>query len=328
MANLKEIKNSLIKFDGRLWSILKSIRPRQWLKNFALFAPALFSGQLFEPKILNRLLLGFVLYSLASSGAYLFNDVIDAKKDRSHPFKKLRPIAAGKISAKLALTLSFTLSSSALYLAYLTSNRFFFLSLVFFILLQFAYSLFFRNQIIIDALLVALTFLTRVFAGSFVIGASISSWLILSTVGVSLLLAFGKRRSERTLLASGDARFQSTPHPTRTTLLHYPDTLLDSMISVSASFTIISYSLFSFQISPRNPNSFLTFLLPPTLSAPKWMMLTIPFVIYGVARYLYVIYEKKEGESPERVLISDLPLLFTIISWTVVTVMIIYFLGS
>ena len=138
----------------------------------------------------------------------------------------------------------------------------------------------------------------------------------------------GKRRSERTLLASEPVRLQVLMHPTRETLIHYPDTLLDSMISMSASFAIISYSLFSFQISPRFQPKLLLGILPPTLTAPKWMMLTIPLVIYGVARYLYVIYEKKEGESPERVLLSDIPLLSTLILWSITTIAVIYLIGS
>lgn len=308
-----------------LWQTLRSVRPRQWLKNAVLFAPILFSGELFEANDFYQVFLGFIIFCLASSAAYLFNDVIDAPKDRGHPFKKLRPIAAGRLPVFWALSSSAGLATLSLYLSYLYLNRYFFLTLVLFALLQIFYSLFLRNVIIFDALSVSLTFILRVFAGSFAAQASISSWLILATIGVALLLSFGKRRSERTLLVPNTG---AIGQPTRTTLFHYPDTLLDSMISVSASFTLISYSLFSFQISPRHPSKLFSALLPPTLFAPKWMMLTIPFVIYGVARYLYVIYEKKEGESPERALLSDKPLMLTLTAWFLTTVIVIYFLGT
>ncbi len=328
MILLKRIKEKIIQRPNPIWQIMRSARPRQWIKNLALFAPIIFSGQLWERDSFQTALGAFVVFCLASSAAYLFNDLIDLKKDQSHPFKRFRPIASGKLKPELAMAAALLLLATSLTLSYFGFNRFFFMTLALFLSLQFLYSLFFRNVIITDALVVALAFIIRVFAGSFATEASISSWLILATIGVSLLLAFGKRRSERTLLASGNARIQALLHPTRTTLWHYPDVLLDSMISMSASFTIISYSLFSFQISPRFPARVLSNILPPTLSAPKWLMLTIPLVIYGVARYLYVIYEKKEGESPERVILSDLPLLLTMLAWGLSTVAIIYLLGT
>jgi hypothetical protein len=164
----------------------------------------------------------------------------------------------------------------------------------------------------------------RVFAGGFASNTSISSWLALTTIGISLLLAFGKRRSEKTILEKFNE--DTTKPKTRKTLRHYPDALLDSMISMSATYTIITYSLFVFQISPQNVSRALSTVLPSILKSPKWMMLTIPLVIYGVARYLYLIYEKQEGESPERVLLSDKPLLFTVSLWGISALLMIYLL--
>lgn len=310
------------------WQIFKSLRPRQWLKNLSLAAPILFSGQLFDDKPLSAVLLAFVIFCLSSSAAYLINDVVDAPRDRSHPFKRLRPVASGKLPGPLAVFCAFALAGTSLFLAASYLNKFFLLSLILFLLLQASYTLIIRNVIIMDSLTVAMAFILRVFAGSFATETSISSWLILATIGISLLLAFGKRRSERTLLASRPPGVPAALTPTRETLTHYPDTLLDSMISMSASFAIISYSLFSFQVSPKFQPKLLLGILPPTLTAPKWMMLTIPLVIYGVARYLYVIYEKKGGESPERVLLSDVPLLTTVILWAGVTIAVIYFIGG
>jgi 4-hydroxybenzoate polyprenyltransferase len=192
-----------------------------------------------------------------------------------------------------------------------------------YIVIQIFYSFYFRHVIILDSLIVAAGFILRVFAGGIASYSSVSSWLLLTTVGLSLLLAFGKRRSEKTILAQHQSPQESG---TRATLRHYPDSLLDSMISTSASFCLITYSLFTFQISPQGTRGEIARFLPSILSTPKWMMVTIPIVIYGVARYLYVIYEKKDAESPERVLLSDKPLLATVVLWVVAVLSILYLL--
>ena len=180
-----------------------------------------------------------------------------------------------------------------------------------------------------DSLIVATGFVIRVFAGGFATSNSLSSWLILTTIGLSLLLAFGKRRSEKTILRRHAIPTEADEEKTtRKTLKHYPDSLLDSMISMSASFTIISYALFAFQTSSDKVSQTLKSILPSILSSPKWMMVTIPFIIYGVARYLYVIYEKEEGESPERVLLNDMPLLLTVVMWGGVVMSIIYMIPA
>lgn len=253
------------------------------------------------------------------------NDIIDAPKDRLHPVKKNRPIASGKLSEKLAWTIVFILFISATSYSVLYIGSFFSLALVGYILIQIAYTFYFKNVIIADSLFVATGFVIRVFSGGLASFTSISSWLALTTIGVSLLLAFGKRRSEKTIVA----RYLGHENAkTRATLRHYPDTLLDSMISMSAAFTIITYSLFSFQVSPQGVSSGLQSFLPSILKSPKWMMLTIPIVIYGVARYLYIIYEKQEGESPERVLLSDKPILLSVVLWLLIVTGIIYLIPA
>jgi len=304
-----------------IYQIIRSVRPRQWLKNLSLFAAPIFNGYIFDTDILWLEIKAFIVFCMLSSAAYLINDIVDAPKDRLHPAKKNRPIASGKLPVKLAKILAATLYLSGLLYAYLCIGHFFTSAAVAFIVLQFAYSLHFRNVIILDALIVASAFILRVFAGAFAVQISISSWLILATIGLSLLLAFGKRRSEKTLLSNITEEIKPD---TRKTLRKYPDTLLDSMISMAASFCIISYSLFTFQVSPQRAVSILDPILPSILKTPKWMMLTIPIVIYGVARYLYVIYEKKEGESPARVLLSDKPLLTTVLIWGLSILGIIY----
>lgn len=302
--------------------LLKALRPRQWLKNLSLYAALFFWGTLFDPQSFILATLAFVIFCLLSSSMYLINDLVDVNKDRLHPFKKMRPLAAGKINAKTAAAVSLILLAGGLYGSYRLDKYFFLLSLVF-VILELTYSFYLKRLIIIDALTVAAAFILRFYAGSLAIHVSLSSWLVLTTIGVSLLLAFGKRRSERTLLAA-----YHIPDGTRETLKHYPDTLLDSMISMSASFAIITYALFTFQISSKAYVPFLAFILPPSLARPKWMMLTILLAIYGVARYLYIIYEKKEGESPERVIFSDKPLLASAAVWFLSVLTIIYGLGD
>jgi len=301
-----------------LKDLLLSARPRQWLKNLVLLAAPFFAREILNPGVFGKVLTAVFVFCALSSASYLINDVVDQQHDQLHPLKKNRPIAAGRISIPLALSTAGILDFGALTFAYLNFNQYFFGVALVFILLQITYSLWTRNIIIIDALWVAVAFILRVYAGAFVLPTPISSWLILSTIGLSLLLAFGKRRSERTLLSKLHQHLL-----TRVTLRHYPDALLDSMIAMAAAYTALSYSIFAFQTSPAG-SSLLTELLPPTLSSPKWSLLTVPLVIYGIARYLYIIYEKKEGESPERVILSDLPLLSTLAIWVSALFVIIY----
>lgn len=300
--------------------LLVSARPWQWLKNISLYAPLVFWGELFRPEGFVKVSKAFVLFSLISSAVYLINDVIDSRRDRRHPFKKHRPIAAGQLSVKVALFVAAVLLTFGLAASFLLEPYFFLPVLVYF-LLQVFYSLWLRQAIILDALAIALGFILRVFAGAWVLPVPLSSWLVLSTIGLALLLAFGKRRSEKTILA-----VEGLNPKTRKTLEHYPDTLLDAMISMSSAYAIISYSLFAFQTSPLPASPFFESILPVTIARPKLMMLTIPLVIYAVARYLYVIYEKREGESPEKVLLSDYPLLSSAIVWGLAVLAIIYWI--
>lgn len=294
------------------------------MKNFSIFAAPLFFGNLFQETVLIKSTLAFFAFSAISSAAYFINDIIDAPKDRLHPVKKYRPIASGKLSERAAWFIAFVLVFSAIMFAIRFVGTFFAFSLIFYILIQIVYTLYLKNIIIMDSLAIATLFVIRVFAGGFASDTSVSSWLTLATIGLSLLLAFGKRRSEKTIVAQ--YLTEEDPGETRETLKHYPDNLLDSMISMSAAYSIITYSLFVFQISPETFSQSLSPFLPSILSSPKWMMLSIPIVIYGVARYLYVIYEKHEGESPDRVLLSDKPLLGSVMLWGLFIVFVIYVL--
>ena len=305
-----------------IYQIIRTARPRQWLKNGSIFAAPVLAGVLFADNKLYLLIQAFTSFCILSSGAYFLNDILDAPRDRQHPIKKNRPIASGALSPKTAWFFVFIFILSPIIYSFIFLGTYFTLSMIIYIVIQLCYSLYFRNIIILDSLVVASGFVIRVFAGGFASNTSISSWLTLTTIGISLLMAFGKRRSEKTILAK-----LSTPNSqpdTRATLKHYPDNLLDSMITMFASYTVVTYSLFAFQTSPKGVSKVLSDFLPSILKGPKWMMLTIPLVIYGVARYLYIIYEKGEAESPERVLLSDKSILFTVILWGAMVMGIIY----
>jgi|SRR3989344_1048502 len=302
-------------------SLYKSVRPLQWLKNLSVFAALIFAGGLFDMQYFAVVFKVFVVFCGLSSATYLMNDVADRKKDQAHPLKKNRPIAKGELHPSLALSAAFGIVVLIMPIAYGVDKFLLILSLGY-MLLQVFYSMVLRNVIILDAMAVAMGFIFRVYAGALAIDAPISSWLIVTTIGLSLVLAFGKRRSEVTLLASHKISVE-----TRKTLKHYPVGLLDAMISINASIALLSYMIFTFQISPIRSALSSTGLLPTTLLTPKWMMLTIPIVIYIIARYLYVVYEKKEGESPAQVMLTDMPLLGGICLWVISVIAILYYLS-
>jgi len=309
----------ILQTQSKLYHFFRAVRPRQWIKNGVIFAPIIFHGELFNVSYFFRDVLAFIYFSAVASAIYLLNDCKDLKQDRAHPIKRNRPIASGIIPVKVAIGIAVGILLIAIPSSFILVGSYFGVTLILYALLQLFYILKLKTVIIVDALTISIGFILRAFAGALAIPVSISSWLILAITGVSLLLAFGKRRAEKTLLQAQGISNENT----RKILKHYPDTLLDSMISMSAAFSIITYSLFTFQISAESfTMTPLQQFLPSTLVGAKLLMLTIPLVIYGVARYLYVIYEMKEGESPERVLLSDKPLLINTILWGIVVILI------
>lgn len=313
--------------DKRLYNIFRLLRPRQWVKNLALFAAVTFTGELFNPEATIPVILGFIVFCGVSSASYIINDIIDVKNDRLHPFKKYRPIAHGDISVPFAIILATTLLLTSLTLA-LFVNIAFFLFVIVYLILQASYSTVLKTITIIDILAIAAGYILRVYGGEFASGYHISVWLLLTTISISLFLAVGKRRSELTLLtANAGANIASV----RKTLSHYSDKLLDVYAAVFATSTFITYSLFTFLENPGGLTiEFGSIIIPdaPQFLQRKWLMLTIIPVVYGLMRYLQDIYEKNEGESPEKVLFNDKPLLITIGVWIFMVIFIIYFLGS
>lgn len=311
--------------DNLFFYIVKLVRPRQWIKNFALFAAPVFGGQIFSEDVFLRISLGFIAFCLLASSTYVVNDLLDAQKDKLHPFKRSRPIANGKITPTQAVILFIVLICTSLFLSLQISLAFFFIS-VLYLILQLSYSLLFKSLVVFDILFIASGYILRVLAGEMISGYHISVWLLLTTVSLSLFLAVGKRRSELTLLRNVTGAHIAD---VRKSLSHYSDRLLDAYSMMFATSTLMFYSLFTFLESSRGaqlPEILLPEFLPDYLQR-KWLMITILPVIYGVMRYLQDIYEKSEGESPDRVLLSDRSLLAAVLLWGVLVMFVIYVIG-
>ncbi len=309
-----------------LFNTLRLLRPRQWIKNFALFAAVVFAGELFNTQTLSKVLLGFIIFCLLSSSIYIVNDIFDLKKDRLHPFKKFRPLAHQDLPINFAILVAFCLTITSLWLAFFVTPAFFIL-IIAYLILQFSYSIMLKHIAIIDILAIAAGYILRVYAGEFASGFHISVWLLLSTIAISLFLAVGKRRSEITLIS----QYSDTQKAAiRKSLSHYSERLLDVYASIFATSTFISYTLFTFLENPVGSRFSLGIFMPdflPSFLQRKWLMITIIPVVYGLMRYLQDIYEKHEGESPEKVLFSDIPLLSTVVIWIILVIVIIYGIG-
>jgi len=308
------------------YNTLRLLRPRQWIKNTAIFAAITFSGNLFEWQVFQKVFLAFVVFCSLSSASYIINDLFDMQKDRLHPFKRFRPLANRTLSVAYALAVAFILIAFSLFLG-LTVNPAFFILGIIYLAIQFFYSTILKPIAIIDILAIAFGYILRVYAGEAAGGVHISVWLLLTTISLSLFLAVGKRRSELTLVSQNKS---VNIADVRKTLSHYSEGLLDVYASIFATSAFVSYTLFTFLENPRGFNLGLSIFLPDYLPAffqRKWLMLTIIPVVYGLMRYLQDIYEKHEGESPDRVLYSDKPLLISVISWVIMLITIIYVIG-
>jgi len=309
-----------------IYNLFRLLRPRQWIKNLAIFAAITFSGELFNFQVLDRVLIGFIVLCGLSSATYIINDFFDVKSDRLHPFKKFRPLAHGDVPINIAIFLAIVLMLGSLYLGLKYVTPTFLIIIVIYLLLQFFYSLFLKAVAVADILAIAAGYILRVYAGEFASGFHISVWLLLTAISLSLFLAVGKRKSELTLVSQvKDINIANI----RKSLSHYSERLLDVYATIFATSTFVFYSLFTFLENPKGFQLGLNIILPdflPTFFYRKWLMITIAPVVYGLMRYIQDIYEKHEGESPEKVLLSDKPLLATVIIWIVLVIGIIYFI--
>jgi len=257
---------------------------------------------------------------LLTSAIYFINDIADLPLDRAHPFKKNRPIASGKLPIPVAVFFAVTGIIVSFYLAYL-QNFFFFLSIFAYFLLQIGYTFYLKNIIVLDVLAIAAGFILRVYAGAFAINVHMNVWFLLCVTSLALFLAVGKRRAELALLT------EKTASKHRKTLTFYTPDLLDSYLAMFANSAWVAYALFTFFAPPATISKHLLLLpgLPLTLiGTNKLLMLTIPLVIFGIMRYMMIIYQGSRAEVPERVLLSDRPLLVSSTIWGLLVILILY----
>jgi 4-hydroxybenzoate polyprenyltransferase len=287
-----------------LAALATSLRPEQWTKNLFVLAGLLFGGRLFEPGALGAALSTLAIFCGLSSASYLFNDVADREADKAHPLKRMRPIASGRLPVGVALATGAVLVVVCLAWAVQVSRALGLVSIAFVVLLV-LYSAVLKHVVILDTLTLSGGFVLRAVAGAVAVNVPISHWLLVCTTLLALFLALSKRRHELTLLADG----ASTHRPI---LDHYSPYLLDQMISVVTSSTLIAYCLYA--TSSETAQRFGTSRLG----------LTIPFVLYGIFRYLYLVHQKRGGGSPAAMLLADRPLLACVGLWVVSVGLILY----
>ncbi len=286
-----------------LKALIEAMRPKQWAKNIFIFAPLVFDQKLFHPLYLARTVAGFVLLCLISGAVYLMNDLVDAEKDRQHPRKRNRPIASGRLSPRLALAAAVLIPMIGLPLGFLLDPLFGGI-LLGYLALQVAYSFVLKNAVIIDALAVAAGFVLRVAAGIPLVEAErFSPWIYTCMGLLALFISFSKRRHELTLLGEN-----ANGH--RESLGEYSVLLLDQFILIVTAATLVAYTLYTFSA----PN------LPPNHT----MMLTVPFVLYAVFRYMYLVYVKGLGGEPEEIVLRDRPLQVGVLLWGLAVILIMY----
>ncbi len=287
-----------------LLMLLKLARPAQWLKNGIILLALIFAGELTDPPKVELALIAIILFCILSSAVYTLNDLVDREKDRRHPLKKQRPLASGRVSAAAAVVMILALLVIGLVGAWFI-NLEFFLAAVVFLALNVLYTFRLKDIVIVDAMTVALGFVVRAYAGAFAIEVPASKWMLLNTLLLALFLAFGKRRHELVILEEG-----AVAH--RKILGKYSPYLLDQLIAVVTPSVLVMYMLYSF--SPEVSQKLGTTNL----------FATIPFVVYGIFRYLYLIHKEELGGSPTSVLISDRPILITVMLWLIASSLVLY----
>lgn len=286
--------------------IIKLIRAKQWIKNVFVFIPLIFSKHILDGQYTGRIMLGFFAFCCVSSVVYVLNDIADREADRLHPKKKFRPIAAGTISVPAAISIAAVLLLSYSALASMLGMYFFLTGLSYFALNVF-YSFYAKNLVLVDIFCIAGGFMLRVVAGAFAINVEISSWLILTTMFLSLFLGIMKRRSEITVVGKG----KSTS--TRKVLENYSIGFTDQLSTISASAVIICYALYT--MAQRTITAFRT----------EGLIYTTPFVVFGIFRYMFLVHKYDEGENTTDIMLTDKPMIFTIILYSIATVLIIYY---
>jgi len=287
----------------QLQYILKTMRPRQWLKNVFIFAALVFDLQLLVVKSLLDTFAAFLLFCLTSSLVYIINDLADVKADRRHPEKKQRPLASGELSQTTAIITAVVIALISFFCAFLLNVYFGLIALAYFILML-AYSLWLKRVPLIDVMIIAIGFVLRVAAGVVIIQPELfSPWLILATTFLALFIGLGKRRAEIELLEA-----EAGAH--RHVLNGYSLELLDQLLTIVLSATLMTYCLYT--------------ISSPIATDSQAMMLTIPFVIYGLFRYLYLIKMKHIGGAPEEIFLKDRPMQAAVLLWGLTVILVLY----
>jgi len=299
-------------------SLIETLRPFQWIKNFALFAAVILNGQLTDSYLFSQSILAFISFCFLSSSSYLINDLLDIENDRNHPVKKDRPLARGDVPLPLAVFSALFLLFAGLGVSLFVNINFFTLA-IFFVLLQYAYSFFLKKKALLDIIGIATFFIMRAYAGEIATGYHLPIWIMLTVIFLSLFIASGKRRSE----------LVNTGTKSRQALQGYGKSLLNFYTTMFAVCALITYSMFTyFEESVGFQGIIHQFLLNnfPNALDRKWYMVTIAPVIFGIMRYGQIIFEMQEGERPERTIATDIPLLFSVILWGLMMITIIYVL--
>ena len=285
--------------------ILKLIRIPQWIKNFFVFVPLVFSLNLFKGDYFLTSFTGFLAFCLTSGIVYIINDIADVEADRAHPKKKNRPIASGRISPGQGIVISIIFAGGVAGLCLNVSTSFIFLLMLFF-LINVLYSIKLKHMVLLDIFSIAAGFLIRVLAGAVIISVTISSWLVLTTMFISLFLAVMKRHSELEILT------ENSNVETRKVLAFYSLNFADQLATVAAAGVIICYALYT--VSERTISVFNT----------ENLIYTTPFVVFGIFRYMFLVYMNKQGENTTQILLTDLQLIVTVILYGTFTLLIIY----
>jgi 4-hydroxybenzoate polyprenyltransferase len=280
----------------------------QWIKNSFVFVPLLFSQHLFDAEYFLPAVQGFIIFCILSSIVYVINDIIDIEADKLHPVKKLRPLPSGKISVKHAVITAAILLTIIL-LPLLSFNRNFIFAASAYFILNLLYSTVLKNIVLLDIFSIAAGFMLRIIAGAMVIDVEISSWLILTTMFISLFLAIMKRRSELVLLEPEEP---AAGGGTRKVLAYYSLNFTDQMATVAAAGVIICYALYT--VSARTVSAFHT----------ENLIYTTPIVVFGMFRYMYIVYMNRKGENTTEIILTDISMIVTVILYIITTTLIIY----
>ncbi len=279
---------------------IAATRPKQWIKNLFVYIGIIFSGNLFNSAMLLRVTGCFIAFCLISGAVYLINDIFDLERDKNHPKKRNRPLAAGLITIRGAATAAVLLTAGALSLAFALSISTGLIITAYFAMML-LYSFYIKKIIILDVFTIALGFVLRVVAGTEVINVYLSPWAVMCMFFLALFLALGKRRNEKIILGENAGNH-------RDALDSYSILLVDQLISIAATSTIVSYFLYTFKTGQH-------------LSS----MITVPFVLFGLFRYLLLVYNKNSGGSPEDIIIGDKPLQLAVLLWGITSFVLLYF---